>query len=268
MEKILFSSGGQPVCLDDLQTLQNSARAALAAIVAGLTGGAQAVLVNKVEREIVSSADGRSTWAIGAGTVIVDGYLYPFDAQEVVVPDGAEPFVCMEEEEQDYRTFADGQLRGTRLVLTSYLSATGEGVRSWPLKDLPTLADARGVAGGEVSEWQSVSVRFTNSYSGFMRLRYVDDGDVEFNLSASTPKGGVVQIKSVCYLSDVTPLAVGTRTPYITAEGYGEYALLFQVGNAITLDSREHLEGGVSTAYMPRVIDATWKLSEMVTINT
>lgn len=145
MEKIKINTGGQPVYLDDLQLLQDTPRAAMAALISALTGGRRAVLLNGVNREVVEQTDEGVNIRIDSGKLMEDGYIYSFEETTLFVPfenaEQAAIYINLKETDAGYRTMGTGANVATRSELSAVLSLTA-GEKSYNLLEVPTLADA------------------------------------------------------------------------------------------------------------------------------
>lgn len=264
MEKLQINTGGQPVCLDDLMLLQDAPTSVIAAIVSALTGGREAVLLNSVKQTTDSEG---GTLEVAAGSVVVDGNIHAWPTTTINLSSDGTPYVCLKEEDADFRTFEDGQTRPTRRKLSAFISSKAEGLRSWLLQDLLTLREAMGVADGTASEWQMLAVTFSNGYGGYLRVRSVNTGDAQFELRVSRSNDGIVRLPVVCTVPSYPGLMPGLRTPYFTDVDGETYALCLRLGMSLYCYTDEYLEGGQLNVIIPKDISHTWLLSDMVEYN-
>ena len=114
MNRLKFNEGGQPVYVDDLETLQENDTASMRQLLEALTGGVKAYLLTDWKTEFVSVDVEKSTTTtkIYAGTAVVDGEFVTWDDATIVVQSWDDPiYLCIKRTETDNRVFEDGQTR-------------------------------------------------------------------------------------------------------------------------------------------------------------
>ena len=265
MEKLQINTGGQPVVLEDLALLQDSPRKIFAALLSALTGGVDVVLLGEVSRLVQESTSTTDTLALSDGTLMIGGELYPFAAQVIQIPTGTEPYICLKEEDGDFRTFDNNQIHPTRKALSAFFSAEPAGVKSWKLNDLQTLQDAMAAAGKGAGIWvYNPGSNFENGYKGYFRMRYLKSGDAEFEVNLSSALTEAVKPGVVCELPPLWRLPENHRTQYFkTLDGYEVCLASWAADSYLHIFTREYIEGK-SNKPMIRNIYYKWKLSEMI----
>lgn len=264
MEKLQINTGGQPVVLEDLALLQDSPRKIFAALLSALTGGVDVVLLGEVSRLVQESTSTTDTLALSDGTLMIGGDLYPFAAQVIQIPTGTEPYICLKEEDGDFRTFDNNQKHPTRKKLSAFFSAEPTGVKSWKLNDLQTLQDAMAAAGNDAGVWVYNPDNFENGYKGYFRMRYLKSGDAEFEVNLSSALTEAVKPGVVCTLNAMWRVPEFYRTQYFKTLDSDEVCLATWAADSdLHIFTREYIEGK-SNKPMIRNIYCKWKLSEMI----
>lgn len=266
MEKLQINTGGQPVVLEDLALLQDSPRKIFAALLSALTGGVDVVLLGEVSRLVQESTSTTDTLALSDGTLMIGGDLYPFAAQVIQIPTGSEPYICLKEEDEDFRTFDNNQKHPTRKKLSAFYSAEPAGVKSWKLSDLQTLQDAMAAAGNDAGMWvYNPGSNFVNGYKGYVRMRYLKSGDAEFevNLSSAQTEADADKQGQVCTLYEAWGIPKNYRTQYFKTLDSVEVCLARWTDSYLHIFTKDYIEG-MSNKPMIRNIYYKWKLSEMI----
>lgn len=144
MEKLQINKGGQPVYLDDLAFLQESSRAALAALVAALTGGAETAIIKEIQATPTDQTAESVTLQVYAGSVCHKGFIYPLERGTIIWPivDGsvAPMYVHLKETEAEFRTLGSGVDAPTRRKLTAVLRPEGGTGNSFLVDNLPKIS--------------------------------------------------------------------------------------------------------------------------------
>lgn len=142
MNKLTFSSGGQPVYLDDLQSLQLQIDAVLTAILDLLQFSPLKCFTSK---EVIRS-DFNGMSVVGSGRLFyrtdAGKYIYcdfsgaSFDPEVEV----GELYLCVNHENANERLFQDGQIRTCNEVYSAYWSVSPSGNEAnIKFKDIPTF---------------------------------------------------------------------------------------------------------------------------------
>lgn len=144
MEKLQINTGGQPVYLDDLAFLQESSRAALAALVAALTGGAETAILEEVQATPTDQTADSVTLQVTSGIICHKGFIYPLEKVSITWPiiDGsvAPIYVHLKETEAEFRKLGSGADAPTRRKLTAVLRPEGGSVNSFLVDNLPKIS--------------------------------------------------------------------------------------------------------------------------------
>ena len=125
MNRLKFNEGGQPVYVDDLETLQENDTAGIKRLLETLTGGVKAYLLADIKAEIVSVDVDKSTTTgkFYGGTAVVNGEFVAWDDVTLVLQSWDDPiYLCIKREETDNRVFEDGQTRACAVETKGYLS--------------------------------------------------------------------------------------------------------------------------------------------------
>ena len=264
MEKLQIHTGGQPVVLEDLALLQDSPRRIFSALLSALTGGVDVVLLGEVSRLVQESTSTTDTLALSGGTLMMNGELYPFAAQMLQMPTGAEPYICLKEENEDFRTFDNNQVQPTRKKLSAFFSAEPAGVKSWKLNEVQTLQEAMAAAGNDAGVWVYNPDNYENGYKGYFRMRALKSGDIEFELNLSSALTEATNAGVVCALNTLWRIPENHRSPYFQTLDGTEVCLARWTDSYLHIYPREYIEGSTSTKPMIRNIYYRWKLSEMI----
>lgn len=189
MNELLTHEGGQPLFLDDLKQIQDSALGAIALLLMGMTGRNGGYLLNPYEPTIETEG-GVTTYSMADNAVIYEGRIIPFVGSEWTNEDGV-MYVCVKESEVDIRTFEDGQQRACQKKRDAYLSTDVEGA-AWHgmVSTLPCLLELLTRRTGQESEafdWielQEGQVTFKNGYHG--RLMYSREAPLRLKIDVQT----------------------------------------------------------------------------------
>lgn len=164
MKKLKFNNGGQPIFLDDLQTLQNSMNSAVCAIVEALLTSDWSV--TGVTAAFLSDPTRSANGGYVSGWLYYDGNLLQYTnnlTPALIVPSG---YINIYKTEADTRVMQDG----TSATCTETMYATvdsaqdAQALASFSWKTLPVLTEL-------VSQehWKSDYVTLENGYSGTFR---------------------------------------------------------------------------------------------------
>lgn len=145
MNRLKLNEGGQPVHLDDLETLQENDKRSMRLLLDALTGGAEAFLLKKPEKDLWwgDTGTGTGSYTLKGGTLVVDGEFLEWPETKVETKTEDSPtYLCVRETETDSRTFEDGQQRNCMVAKEVYATGDPTGAeRSYELDSLPVLAD-------------------------------------------------------------------------------------------------------------------------------
>ena len=104
MNRLKFNEGGQPVYVDDLETLQENDFGMRKAMLSVMTMGSKAFLLSDVDQRIDNNQV-----KIGSGTVVIDGMLCPFEGKTLNAKTNQSVFLLVKRFETDERVFENGQ---------------------------------------------------------------------------------------------------------------------------------------------------------------
>lgn len=152
MNRLKLNEGGQPVHLDDLETLQDNDKRSMKLLLDALTGGAEAFLLKKPEKSLIwhVTDTGKVYYTLKGGTLVVDGDFLEWPETDVETKTEESPvYLCVRETETDIRTFEDGQQRNCMETREVYVTDDPTGAEtSYELDSLPVLGDLIKVAIG------------------------------------------------------------------------------------------------------------------------
>lgn len=145
MNRLKLNEGGQPVHLDDLETLQDNDKRSMRLLLDALTGGAAAFLLKRPEKGLWWGETDTDTgsYTLKGGTLVVDGEFLEWPETKVETKTEDSPtYLCVMETETDSRTFEDGQQRNCMVTKEVYATGDPTGAeKSYELDSLPVLAD-------------------------------------------------------------------------------------------------------------------------------
>lgn len=179
MNRLVFSEGGQPVCLDDLKLLQDNEQNDIKTIFLALSDS-KAFLLSKMNVENLEVVNGSKTgFTLKSGSIVIDGEFFSWQDTRLVIDDWNQPiYLCVRESESDNRTFEDGQDRMCILQKSVYASISNEGASSYyNIYDLPMFTDLLKTKLNVAvdNNWKNMDVTFSNGYSGtvqYQELQY------------------------------------------------------------------------------------------------
>ena len=181
MNRLKFNEGGQPVYLDDLETLQANDASGMSQLLEALTGGESVYLLQEVTGTLQGAdlTTGKSTFSVKGGGAVVKGELVTWDDTPVTVSAWDDPlYLCLKRSETDNRVFEDGQTRACQEKVECYVSTTNSGVEeSYLLWDLPVMCTLMKTALGISAEpsYQKIDVTFRNGYTGSVMYKELTD---------------------------------------------------------------------------------------------
>lgn len=181
MNKLLFNNGGQPVYLDDLRTLQETAQAQMGTLLEGLGVNEDVFLFTRASSEIVSFDNEtlKPTIKIARNLVVKDGVLYELP-ETILTADSMEAtiYIGFRTTDSDVRTFEDGQEHACMQKSEAYWSTVKSSpsmVNALNLKTLWSLMAPLIYNNIVTPDYKSVNVQFHNGYTG--HVDYKDVGD-------------------------------------------------------------------------------------------
>lgn len=179
MNRLLFSEGGQPVCLDDLKLLQDNEQEGIKLLLSALVD-TKVFLLDKIKMDLPKrSEDGRVYFTVKAGTLVVDGELLSWNDTKFSTADIARPkYLCVRDIETDSRIFEDGQSRACVKAKEAYVSLSNEGASlSYNMLQLPVFADLLKTKLNIAVDknWKDIAVTWNNGYTG--SFQYQDLGN-------------------------------------------------------------------------------------------
>lgn len=170
MNRLLFSEGGQPVCLDDLKLLQDNEQEGIKLLLSALVD-TKVFLLDKIKMDLPKrSEDGRVYFTVKAGTLVVDGELLSWNDTKFSTADIAKhKYLCVRDIETDSRIFEDGQSRACVKAKEAYFSLSNEGASlSYNMLQLPVFADLlkKKLNIAVDKNWKDIAVTWSNGYTG------------------------------------------------------------------------------------------------------
>lgn len=170
MNRLLFSEGGQPVCLDDLKLLQDNEQESIKLLLSALVD-TKVFLLDKIKMDLPKkSEDGRVYFTVKAGTLVVDGELLSWNDTKFSIADIAkDKYLCVRDIETDSRIFEDGQSRACVKAKEAYFSLSNEGASlSYNMLQLPVFADLlkKKLNIAVDKNWKDIAVTWSNGYTG------------------------------------------------------------------------------------------------------
>lgn len=181
MNRLLFSEGGQPVCLDDLKLLQDNEQESIKLLLSALVD-TKVFLLDKIKTVFVTkseSEDGMPYLIVKAGALVVDGELLSWNDTKFSMTDFAkQKYLCVRDIETDSRIFEDGQSRACVKAKETYVSLSNEGASlSYNIFQLPVFADLLKTKLNIAVDknWKDIAVTWSNGYAG--SFQYQDLGN-------------------------------------------------------------------------------------------
>ena len=170
MNRLLFSEGGQPVCLDDLKLLQDNEQESIKLLLSALVD-TKVFLLDKIKMDLPKkSEDGRVYFTVKAGTLVVDGELLSWNDTKFSIADIAkDKYLCVRDIETDSRIFEDGQSRACVKAKEAYFSLSNEGASlSYNMLQIPVFADLlkKKLNIAVDKNWKDIAVTWSNGYTG------------------------------------------------------------------------------------------------------
>nr|DAL51731.1 MAG TPA_asm: hypothetical protein [Caudoviricetes sp.] len=179
MNRLQFSEGGQPVCLDDLKLLQDNEQESIKLLLSALVN-TKVFLLDKIKMDYLKrSEDGRVYFTVKAGVLVVDGELLSWNDTKFSSADlTKQKYLCVRDIETDSRIFEDGQSRACVKAKEAYVSLSNEGASlSYNIFQLPVFADLlkEKLNIAVDKNWKDIAVTWNNGYAG--SFQYQDLGN-------------------------------------------------------------------------------------------
>lgn len=169
MNRLLFSEGGQPVCLDDLKLLQDNEQESIKLLLSALVN-TKVFLLDKIKYDFTRDEVGRLYYIVKAGTLVVDGELISWNDTKFNPVDITKlKYLCVRDIETDSRIFEDGQSRACVKAKEAYFSLSNEGASlSYNMLQLPVFADLlkKKLNIAVDKNWKDIAVTWSNGYTG------------------------------------------------------------------------------------------------------
>lgn len=178
MNKLIFSEGGQPVCLDDLKTLQDMIVETIKPLLLALVKTNVFILDDYDFRNSEIDTEKMQTkFILSAGTLVVDGDFLSWPDTPLAIDNWNQPiYICVKNKEEDVRTFEDGQNRNCTQSKEVYVSTDSTGAdQAYNLYNLHPLLDLLSSALGLGSIKENANVTFFNGYSGMVKVNEADN---------------------------------------------------------------------------------------------
>lgn len=220
--KLLFSEGGQPIFLDDLQMIQDNSANQLNMLLMALGIGNEVFLFDAITANLVSvdTNTGISTIVIKRNWLYANEQIYEIPNTEFEVRSwNQHVYAHIAETNSDNRTFVNGTnhdcLKSSEVLLSLQEPQVG---MSWDISSLPTLFQIISPKVLKYQEqtqtptptWKNLSVEFRNGYTGVVQYKDLEDYYlVRINISSTEdvwnnnsslfaiPSGALVQNNSV-----------------------------------------------------------------------
>lgn len=179
MNKLIFSEGGQPVCLDDLKTLQENSFSSMNTLMEALGCGTHAFLLNNIDVQNAHfTTDEKTGFTLKSGTLVVGGEFFSWEDTELAISDGNTPiYLCIKETDCDLRTFEDGQIRNCLVKKEIYASLDKTGsTMAYNIYELKTLFDLlKSKLNLTVDRnWKDLKVTLKNGYTGTVQYQELE----------------------------------------------------------------------------------------------
>lgn len=233
MNRLKFNEGGQPVYVDDLETLQENDTVSMKRLLETLTGGVKAYLLTDRKADIVSVDVEKSTTTakIYAGTAVVDGEFVSWKDTTVVLQTWDDPiFLCIKRTETDNRVFEDGQTRACAVETEGYISTDKSGATEiYNMYDLPVMTKLvrKAIGVNDEPSYKQLKVTFCNGYTGTVMYKEMEETyRIKVNIK-STSNEEITGSIALFYYDGVLPDAFVTSTRgYVQTEnGVQDYSL-------------------------------------------
>jgi hypothetical protein len=209
MKKLKFNNGGQPIYLDDIQTLQNSMSSAVAGLVAALL--MQNETGNDITTAFLSKPTRVKNGAYVGGWAYYNGELLAYTnnlTPATPVPSG---YLNIFVQEADTRTMADGTSATCSQTYYATVDSAQDAnaVTSTDWKTVPVMTE---LATNSVTEDYSISLQ--NGYTGSIKKRrnpITGVTDVIFNLYATNNAWADTSPHTIGSVN-VAPFSLGSGT--------------------------------------------------------
>ena len=181
MNRLKFNEGGQPVYLDDLETLQANSMADVATMAKALATDNETFLLRPLQMEHKGddSVAGTIIYTVKAGSAMIKGEIVSWEETEVSLSLATDPgYLCIKRTESDSRTFEDGQTRACATSVEAWIATSVSGVQEyynmWDLPNLVTLLRTQ-LSITDEPAWRNLNVVFLCGYSGTVAVQELTD---------------------------------------------------------------------------------------------
>ena len=226
MNKIKFSSGGQPLFLEDVKLLQDNQEEIIKSLLYALCEEHDVLLQGGEFAE----ADGG--YIITGGKAFIGGDIVVWEdlpIDESLFED--DWYLCVKEVEEDEREFGDGFMRKCRINKTAYLSNTTEGAVGYidvinPHSFDKVLKGVLGLSSSSLS-WYEAEIRDDLIYNGFdievLHIPTTGGTQVKLNMSSKNAAWGERVKGVICsWPGELASRLKGKYTPVIFVGGDGK----------------------------------------------
>lgn len=181
MKKLIFNEGGQPVYLDDLQTIQEEIKVGTNIGSSFLTSNQRGYAVGRalIANESLSS----TTYLVQAHRIVVDDEVYDIDAMTTAVSDLSSLYYHIRTTPEDARRTADGQTKACSVSRTGFISTNGseDGVNGIAFADIPNFIDV--VKNAISPKWVTENGVDIADYGIFKKIRIRYSGEAWSRMS-------------------------------------------------------------------------------------
>lgn len=212
MNRLKFNEGGQPIYLDDLETLQANSLTDVATLAKALATDNETFLLRplQMEHKEDDSVAGTMVYTVKAGSAMIKGEIVSWEETEVSLSLATDPvYLCVKRTESDSRTFEDGQTRACATNAEAWIATSVSGVQEYyNMLELPNMVTLLRTQLSITDEpaWRDLNVIPLNGYSGTVAVQELTDAyryKIDISSSDFTTLTGSVQlfyIKDTDYL--------------------------------------------------------------------
>lgn len=192
MNRLVFSEGGQPVCLDDLKLLQELFFESMKPFLKALVKTDVFILEDYIfQNSELDEEKGETKFTLLSGTLVVNGDFLTWPDTDLSIQDWNQPiYLCVKNVDSDMRLFEDGQSRNCTKSKKIYASTDKTGAdEAYNIYNLHSLLDFLSSALELGSIKENLDVQFYNGYSGKVKISKVDNGtDAQISIDIKTSR--------------------------------------------------------------------------------